>query len=112
MLAIHSPNTLICSNDTYHTYMSIADTTSPSLICGDYLRNVCTRGTKCRFLHTSNGTESEDHSRPEKRLRRNADGNSSKNDAGNVGVERQEHKDNMAKEKMAGTASMQLKVEH
>ena len=78
-------------------------------MCRDFIRNVCKRGTKCRFSHVL--PDSEDAPQ-DKRQRQHIESNGAymKNDASCIGVSRPEQKDSMVKDKHLGGPPMQLKV--
>ena len=85
-----------------------------SSICRDFLRNVCKRGAKCRFLHPKPFSSDTENARPEKRIRQHEETNNSynnKNDtAGSAVGDRNGHKESTAKDTALGGNSMQLKV--
>ena len=88
-------------------YFCILD--SSSSVCRDFIRNVCKRGTKCRFSHVL--PDSEDAPQ-DKRQRQHIESNSGyiKNDASCIGGNRPEQKESMLKDKHSGGLPMQLKV--
>ena len=82
-----------------------------SSVCRDFIRNVCKRGSKCRFSHIIPSVE-VDEGPQDKRLRPNNEHvtNYNKNDSSVVVGNRQDSKDSMGKDKTLGCTPMQMKV--
>ena len=75
------------------------------------MRNICKRGSKCRFSHTL--PDSEDSGLQNKRLRQHAEASNAynKNESSSMGGSRQDQKESLAKDMISGGGqSMQLKV--
>ena len=79
-----------------------------SSICRDFIRNVCKRGSKCRFSHIP--SVEVDEGPQDKRLRPNNEPvtNYNKNDSSVMAGNRQDSKESMGKDKTL--APMQMKV--
>ena len=79
-----------------------------SSICRDFIRNVCKRGTKCRFSHIT--SVEVDEGPQDKRLRPSNEPvtNYNKNDSSVMAGNRQDSKESMGKDKTL--APMQMKV--
>ena len=85
---------------------------SSSSVCRDFLRNVCKRGPKCRFLHSKRFSSDTEGSRLDKHNKQHEETNHSydKNDATNVIGEKNDPKDSTSRDNALGGRSMQLKV--
>ena len=81
-----------------------------SSICRDFIRNVCKRGSKCRFSHIP--SVEVDEGPQDKRLRPNNEPvtNYNKNDSSVMAGNRQDSKDSIGKDKTLGCTPMQMKV--
>ena len=86
---------------------------SSSSVCRDFLRNVCKRGPKCRFLHSKTFSSDTEGSRSDKHTRQHDETNQlyNKNDTTNVVGDKNDLKESTSKDNALGGRSMQLKVD-
>ena len=101
-----SPKTVFSTNNLF----LISESSLSSSICRDFIRNVCKRGSKCRFSHIP--SVEVDEGPQDKRLRPNNEPvtNYNKNDSTVMAGNRQDSKDSMGKDKTLGSTPMQMKV--
>ena len=101
-----SPKTVLSTNNLF----LFLESSLSSSICRDFIRNVCKRGSKCRFSHIS--SVEVDEGPQDKRLRPNNEPvtNYNKNDSSVMAGNRQDSKDSMGKDKTLGCTPMQMKV--
>ena len=99
-----SPKTVLSTNNLF----LFLESSLSSSICRDFIRNVCKRGSKCRFSHIS--SVEVDEGPQDKRLRPNNEPvtNYNKNDSSVMAGNRQDSKESMGKDKTL--APMQMKV--
>ena len=99
-----SPKTVLSTNNLF----LLLESSVSSSICRDFIRNVCKRGSKCRFSHIP--SVEVDEGPQDKRLRPNNEPVTSynKNDGSVMAGNRQDSKESMGKDKTL--APMQMKV--
>ena len=101
-----SPITVLSTDNS----ILFSESSLSSSVCRDFIRNVCKRGSKCRFSHIP--SVEVDEGPQDKRLRPNNEHvtNYNKNDSSVVVGNRQDSKDSMGKDKTLGCTPMQMKV--